>query len=68
LDRCEDRAGELVDRFGGEVVIGYLSGWFGLAEAFDDGCAELPTDRVLAEDAGVDMQQFHGECPLGIKM
>ena len=44
----------------GEVAIGHLDAGIGLEQPLDDGGGDLAADGVGAEDAGIDMQEFHG--------
>jgi hypothetical protein len=43
-----------------EVAIADLKAWIGLAQPSDDGGGNLAADGVGAENAGVDVQKFHG--------
>ena len=43
-----------------EVAIADLKAGIGLAQPFDDGGGNLAADGVGAENAGVDVQKFHG--------
>ena len=46
-----------------QIAIGDFEVGRGLAQAVDDGGGNLPADGVGAEDAGIDMQEFHGGHP-----
>jgi hypothetical protein len=46
-----------------EVAIADFEAGCGLAQPFDDGGGNLAADGVEAENAGVDVQKFHGGHP-----
>ena len=56
----EVRAGEMRQRRMREIAIADLKARIGLAQPFDDGGGNLAADGVGAENAGVDVQKFHG--------
>ena len=56
----EMRAGKMRQRREREIAIGDLEARVGLAQPFDDGGGNLAADGVGAENAGVDVQKFHG--------
>ncbi len=43
-----------------EIAIAHLKAGIGFAQPFDDGGGNLAADGVGAENAGVDVQKFHG--------
>ena len=49
-----------------EVAIADLKARIGLAQPFDDGGGNLAADGVGAENAGVDVQKFHGGVRLSV--
>src|SRR5689334_24422047 len=51
------------ERVGTEIAIDDIQAGARPAQAFDDGGGKLSADRVGAEHAGVDMQEFHVEAP-----
>ena len=51
-----------------EVAIADIEAGGGSAQPFDDGGGDLAADRVGAENAGVDVQKFHGGVTLGIDL
>ena len=53
-------AGQMGQRREREVAIADLNARVGLAQPFDDGGGNLAADGVGAENAGVDVQKFHG--------
>ena len=61
------RAGQMRQRRRGEVAIDDVEAGRRLAQALDDGGGNLAADGVGAEDAGVDMEEFHG-VTLGISL
>jgi len=50
----------MTDRLGGEIAIGH--GQFGMPALFrrDDFRRNQAADRARSENAGIDMQEFHG--------
>ena len=56
----EVRAGQMRQRRQREIAIADLKARVGLAQPFDDGGGNLAADGVGAENAGVDVQKFHG--------
>ena len=56
----EVRTGEMRQRRQREIAIADFEAGRGLAQPFDDGGGNLAADGVGAENAGVDVQKFHG--------
>ena len=56
----EVRTGEMPERRQRQIAIGDVEAGGGLAQAVDDGRGNLAADGVGAENAGVEMQKFHG--------
>jgi hypothetical protein len=53
------RSGEVADGIGGQVAIGDFDARLGGLPGLDHFLAELTGGGVVAEDAGIDVQQFH---------
>ena len=56
----EMRAGKMRQRRQREIAIADVEAGRGLAQPVDDGGGNLAADGVGAENAGVEMQKFHG--------
>ena len=59
----EVRSGKVRQRRQRQVAIADLEAGSGLAQPVDDGGGNLAADGVGAENAGVDVQEFHGGHP-----
>src|SRR5215469_7252888 len=57
------RSGQVTDRRCAEIVIAHLDRGIGLLQLFDDRRAELAAHRIRTQNAGIDVQEFHGLCP-----
>src|SRR5690606_22273319 len=53
-------AAQVRQRGGGEVAVGDLEGGVGGLAGGDDGGAQGAAGGVLAKDAGIDVEEFHG--------
>ncbi|BBO51697.1 hypothetical protein KMM349_20280 [Stenotrophomonas maltophilia] len=49
----------MVNRRQGEVAVGHVHVAMLLAGSFDELGGELAADRLLAKDAGINVQEFH---------
>ena len=54
------------DRLGGEIAVGDGEARAGGAQPGDDGGGDLTADGVVAEHAGVDVEQVHGRLPSAV--
>ena len=53
------RAGQMLQRRLGEVAIDDIETWRRLTQTVDNGGGNLTADGVRAENAGIDVQEFH---------
>ncbi|MDQ0704175.1 hypothetical protein QF043_002967 [Pseudomonas sp. W3I7] len=60
---AQGQAGKVADAFGSQVTIGHFHTRLSRLPGLDHTSAELTRSRVVAEDAGIDMQQFHAGSP-----
>jgi hypothetical protein len=58
-------AAEVAQRAGGQVAIGHRQARVGGLEPRRDGGGHLAADGVVAEHAGVDVEQVHERSPFG---
>ncbi|MNN80775.1 hypothetical protein D3C81_1975360 [compost metagenome] len=54
---------EVADGVGGQVAVSHHGAWLGNLPGFDNFAAQLTGSRVVAQNARIDMQQFHVESP-----
>ncbi|MNI82379.1 hypothetical protein D3C73_1390830 [compost metagenome] len=54
---------EMADGISGQVAVGHDGGRLGGLPGLDDFTAQLTGSRVVAQDARIDMQQFHVGSP-----
>ncbi|MNF46877.1 hypothetical protein D3C84_280550 [compost metagenome] len=53
--------GEMADGIGGQVTVGHVAARLGRLPGLDHAAAQLARSGVVAEDAGIDVQQFHSD-------
>jgi hypothetical protein len=58
------RDGQVAERIGGQIVTDDLDVRMQGLLGSDDRGGEFTADRIVAEDAGVEMEKFHGAYPL----